>query len=335
MKLLILGGTKFLGRHLAEAALKAGHEVTLFNRGLENPGLFPEAEHLTGDRDGRLDALKGRRWDAVIDTSGFVPRQVRATAGLLADFTDHYTFISSLSAYADLERENIREEDPPALLTEPGSEDVSAHYGALKALCEMAAEEAMPGRVLHIRPGLIVGPFDPSDRFTYWPHRIAQGGEVVVPAPPERQVQVIDVRDLADWILRMIAEGETGLYNASGGTYTMERVVEECRRVSGSDARFIWVSEEFLLDREVGVWIELPLWIPSDSQIGLFAADSSKAFHAGLSIRRLPSTIRDTLAWSASRQADTEWKAGLEAGRERELLADWKASHGEEAHGSG
>src|SRR5262245_38592594 len=194
MKLLILGGTVFLGRYLVETALAHGHEVTLFNRGQHNPDLYPDVEKLHGDRDGGLDILRGRRWDAVIDTCGYVPRVVRASAELLAGAVDHYTFISSISAYPSFKAIGNDERPPVGTLADPTVEEVTGEsYGPLKALCEQAVEQALPGRTLNIRPGLIVGPYDPSDRFTYWPHRVAQGGEVLAPGRPERHVQVVDV----------------------------------------------------------------------------------------------------------------------------------------------
>jgi len=198
MDLLILGGTGFLGRHLVEAALGDGHRPTLFNRGLSEPGLFPEVEKLEGDREGNLSALLGRRWDAVIDTCGYVPRVVRASAGLLADAVEHYTFVSSISVYSDAIAPGADEEAPVRELPDPTVEEVTEEtFGGLKALCERAAEEMLPDRVLNIRPGLISGPYDPTDRFTYWPCRVAAGGEILAPDHEERGVQYIDVRGLA------------------------------------------------------------------------------------------------------------------------------------------
>jgi uncharacterized protein YbjT (DUF2867 family) len=204
MDLLILGGTGFLGRHLVESALGDGHRPTLFNRGLTEAELFPEVEKIEGDREGDPSALRGRRWDAVIDTCGYVPRVVGASARLLADAVDHYTFVSSISVYSDDIASGADEGAPVRELPDPTVEEVTGEtYGGLKALCERAAEETMPGRVLNIRPGLISGPHDPTDRFTYWPRRIAAGGEVLAPDREERKVQYIDVRDLASWIVEM------------------------------------------------------------------------------------------------------------------------------------
>lgn len=328
MKILILGGTVFLGRHLVDAALARGHAVTLFNRGQHNPDLYPEVEKLRGDRDGDLAALTGRRWDAVVDTSGYVPRIVRAAAELLADAVDHYTFISSISVYADFTAHGMDEAAPVGALEDETAEEVLPNYGPLKALCEQAAERAMPGRVLIIRPGLIVGPFDPSDRFTYWPHRIAAGGEVLAPGSPARPVQIIDVRDLAEWNIRMVERQGTGVFNATGPdrVLTMAEVLDACCTVSGSDARLTWVSEAFLAEAGVRPWTELPLWVPgTDENAGFADVACRKAIAAGLTFRPLDGTVRDTLAWDTARPAGTVRTNGLDPDREADLLRAWHA----------
>ncbi|KEQ23156.1 NAD-dependent epimerase/dehydratase family protein [Paenibacillus tyrfis] len=322
MNLLILGGTRFLGRALAETALDRGHTLTLFHRNRHGQDVFPEAEHLIGDRESELELLQGRTWDAVIDTCGFVPRVVRSSVELLKERVGHYTFISSVSVYEDLKRLHVKEDAPVATLSDESTEDVTQHYGALKALCEKAVEDAMPGRALHIRPGLIVGPYDYSDRFTYWPHRIAQGGEVLVP-PKEGRVQVIDARDLAAWIIDLVEKQTVGTFHASGSDSTMEQLVDACSRFSSRPAEFTWVTEPFLREQQVGEWIELPLWLQSDSLIGLFAMDNTKAFASGLTTRPLIDTVRDTLAWDRSRQSEEKRKAGLDPARETELLRLW------------
>jgi 2'-hydroxyisoflavone reductase len=327
MKLLLLGGTIFLGRHLVEAALARGHEVTLFNRGRHNADLFPEVEKLRGDRDGNLAALQGRRWDAVIDTCGYVPRVVRASAELLAKAVEHYTFISSLSVYSDFSAPGMDESGPTGRLEEETTEEVTGEtYGPLKALCEQAAEAAMPGRALNIRPGLIVGPHDPSDRFTYWPRRVARGGEVLAPGDPGSLTQFIDVRDLAEWNIRMMEAGKTGVYNATGPDYplTMGRLLEECRNVGGSGARITWADEQFLLDSQVAPWTELPLWVPASEGAGFNAVNCGKAIADELTFRPLADTIRDTLAWDAARPADMPLRAGLTPEREAEVLQAWR-----------
>lgn len=326
MKLLILGGTIFAGKHLVEAALERGHEVTLFNRGQHGADLFPELEKLRGNRDGDLEALKGRRWDAVIDPSGYVPRLVGDSARLLADAVDHYTFISTISVYASFEQHGQDENAPVGKLEDETVETVSGQtYGPLKALCEQAAEAAMPGRVLTVRPGLIVGPDDPTDRFTYWPVRISRGGEVLAPGKPEAPSQIIDVRDLAAFTLDMMERKAVGIYNATGPAdfRSFGEVIETCRDTSGSDARFTWVSDQFLLEQKVAPWTGLPLWIPAGGSDGIETIDCSKAIAAGLTFRPLADTVRDTIAWDATRPADRQWRAGITPEREAELLALW------------
>jgi 2'-hydroxyisoflavone reductase len=257
MKILIIGGTVFLGRHLAQAALARGHEVTLFNRGQHNPELFPEVEKLRGNRDGEMDALKGRQWDAVIDTCGYFPRVVRQSAGLLADSVGHYTFISSISAYANFSQPGLDENSPLGRMdleeAEAADKITNENYGPLKVLCEQEVEKALPGRTLIIRPGLIVGPFDPSDRFTYWPVRVSKGGEMLVPGTPKLRLEIIDVRDLAEWNIRLIEENKTGAYNATGPDYplTMQTLLDGCKADSQSDASPVYVTEEFLKEQEI------------------------------------------------------------------------------------
>jgi nucleoside-diphosphate-sugar epimerase len=318
MKLLVLGGTKFLGRAAVESALARGHEVTLFNRGETNPELFPEAERLRGDRTGDLSALEGRDWDAVLDPSGYIPAVVRASADLLADAAEHYLFISSVSAYADLGRPN----DEGGPLAELGDmpddrllEDF-ANYGALKVLCERSVAEAFGESHAIVRPGLIVGAHDQTGRFTYWPHRIARGGEVLAPAPPEREVQFIDVRDLGRWLVDLSERRATGTYNATHPGRSWGEVLETCRATAGGDATFSWVPDAFLVEHGVGEWMELPMWIQSTGEAGVHEADVSRAVEAGLEFRPLEETVRDTLEL-----ARTTPEAGLAPEREAELLA--------------
>lgn len=334
MKILILGGTLFLGRALTDAALERGHEVTLFNRGRHAGGSFPGVETLIGDRDGRLDALRGRSWDAVVDTSGYVPRLVRASAELLAARVERYVFISSVSVYADFSRP-IDEGSPLAAMPEESVEEVTgASYGPLKVLSERALEEVLPGRALIIRPGVIVGPYDPTVRFSYWTARIARGGEVLAPGDPGTPVQIIDARDLAEWIVRMIEAGEAGVFNASGRSgLTMGEMLETCRSASGSDARFTWMDESFLGERGVLPWAHLPLWMPPSvgTREYFLRIDSDRALAAGLTFRPLSETVSDTLAWQRSSEGQPlPEKPGvptpdltLGAARERELLDEW------------
>lgn len=335
MKLLVLGGTKFLGRATVEAALARGHEVTLFNRGETNPGLFPEAEKLRGDRDGDLSALEGRSWDAVVDPSGYLPRVVRASAELLRDAVGHYVFVSSISAYADPLPPGYDESAP---LNEPEfeREEIMEHYGALKAACEQAVEEVFPGRSAAIRAGLIVGPHDPTDRFTYWPTRLARGGEVLAPGRRGRPWQFIDVRDLGAWMVRVAEDRTAGAFTATGPipATTAAEVLETCRAAADSGAQLAWVDESFLLEREVGEWMELPLWVAESGESAhLHEADVSRAAAAGLVTRPVAETVADTLEWAQAREGPGAGTAamggtsgvGLAPERERELLAEWRA----------
>jgi 2'-hydroxyisoflavone reductase len=321
VRLLVLGGTVFVGRHVVEAAVARGHEVTLFNRGRQNAHLFPGVERLRGDRDGDLEELSGRRWDAVVDPSGFTPAQVGATAELLADAVELYVFISSISAY--------RTPLPPGYdETWPLTDDTEG-YGGEKARSEEAAERAMPGRVAHVRPGLVVGPHDPTDRFTYWPRRVAAGGEVLAPGRPERPVQFIDVRDLAEWTVELAERRVAGAFTAVGpaAPLTMRALLEECRAVTESDARFTWAPDDALLAEGLEPWRDLPLWMPEfDSPHGaLLSADVSRAVAAGLRFRPVRDTIRTTLEWDRAEGAQPTERpilvVPISAEREAELLA--------------
>ncbi|UCC53868.1 MAG: NAD-dependent epimerase/dehydratase family protein [Anaerolineaceae bacterium] len=328
MKLLILGGTRFLGRAIVAAALARGHRVTLFNRGQSNPELYSELELLQGDRDGGLDVLRDRRWDAVIDTCGYVPRPVRDSAKLLADVVDHYTFISTISVYAEPVKPGTDEDSALAHIEDSSVEEVTAEtYGPLKVLCEQAVDEEMNGRALLVRAGLLVGPFDQSDRFTYWPYRVAHGGEVLAPGKPEAAIQFIDVRDIAQWTVKATENRVTGPFNVTGPaeTLSMLRFLENCHTVSDSDASFTWVSESFLMVNDVAPFTELPLWVPEDDA-GILQVNIGKALRAGLSFRPLSDTVRDTLDWSQSRPAGYKWLAGISLKREVELLKQWHAT---------
>lgn len=327
MKLLVLGGTEFVGRHAVEAALAEGDEVTLFNRGVTNPGLFPTAGHLRGDRDaeGGLAALEGGRWDAVLDTCGYVPRVVRASAELLASSVGHYTFISTCSVYADERTPGLDETAALARIDDPTIEDVTAEtYGPLKALCEAEVQRVYGERALVIRPGYVVGSHDPTDRFTYWPERVARGGDMLAPQPDYR-MQVIDARDLGAWTIRLI-EGVVGdVFNAVGpeGILTLGDVIAAAREVSGSDAEALWADTEWLLEQGVDER-EFPLWHPREEEAGIMAYSTTKAVEAGLSYRPIEATIRDILAWLPSLPPDRGRRAGMSPQREAELLAAWR-----------
>jgi 2'-hydroxyisoflavone reductase len=315
LRLLVFGGTGFLGRHVVEAALERGHELTLFNRGLTNPGLFPDVERILGDRGGDLAALREGRWDAAIDVPARVPRHVgRSTEALAA--VDHYTFVSSISVYRDFSGLGI-DESAPLREYEPtmGDDDMET-YGPRKAECERIVRAAFPGRALIVRPGLIVGPHDPTDRFTYWPVRLARGGEILAPGPPERIVQFVDVRDLAPWIVRLVEKRRTGVFNATNDGVAMGELL--------AGARVTWVSDEFLVEQSVGEWMELPLWIADPEWVGMHHVDVSRAVAAELTFRPPAETVHDTAAWAEER-GEHEPEAGLAPARERELLEAWRA----------
>lgn len=316
MKLLVLGGTVFLGRHVVAQALEAGHEVTLLHRGRRGAGLFPAARALIGDRDGDLSALDGLDFDAVIDCSGYTDVQLaRSTAALAA--VPRYLFVSSISVVAAFPPGQAYDEDAPLL-------DGDSGYGEQKARAEATLLAARPGRATLVRPGLIVGPHDPTGRFTHWPLRVALGGEMLAPGRPERPVQFIDVRDLAAWCLQVVEQGVTGTFNAIGNGMPMQALLACCRSVSGSDARFTWIDDRRLVDAKVEPWSELPLWIPEDDPAfgGMLLGSNARARAAGLRARPLADTVRDTLAWAQSPDGQSARSPhAMTAQREAELLA--------------
>ena len=344
LNLLILGGTGILGPWTVRAALARGHSMTLFNRGQTNPHLFPELEKLRGDRDkGDLDALEGREFDAVIDTSAYVPGHVEATAGIAAEHARQYVLLSSISVYADHGIVDADESTPVAEITDEVAETMStiseslAHYGAMKARCEVAAKEAMPGKVTVIRPGLISGPGDYSDRFGYWAVRVARGGEVLAPGDGTDPVQYSDVRDLAEWIIHCLEGQVTGTFNGitPGGRFDMVQLLHGMKASVVTDARFTWVSPEFLEANEVQGWTQLPVWVRAiDDGAGFHLASADAAIAAGLRYRPLAHTAADTVAWyEEEKGADYRFgaRAGLTPEREAELLEQWKeAAAGDE-----
>jgi 2'-hydroxyisoflavone reductase len=326
LRILIIGGTKFLGPHVVEAARRRGHALTLFNRGRSSGAAIDGVTSVRGDRATDIDKVSGQRWDAVIDTCGFVPRVVRLSLDALRARTKRYAFISSISAYAEPLGGNFDERAPVATLADPTVEEVTNEtYGALKALCEEEVRAVMGDGALIVRPGLICGPLDPTDRFTYWPHRFAQGGDVLVPGVPEKPISIIDVRDLAEWIVHATENALAGTFNASGeyGRATMGDVVSACLAASATQARPVWVAESFLLERNVAPWTELPLWIPGEEDT-LLRASSARAVAGGLMRRDVGETVRATLAWTKERGPDRKLNAGLTREREAELLAEWK-----------
>ncbi len=331
MRLLILGGTVFLGRCLVEAALERGHAVTLFHRGITNADLFPEVEKLHGDRDGQLDTLYGRDWDAVIDTSGYVPRIVRQSATWLRNTVDRYAFISSISVYADFSAAGMTEDSPLGAMEHEETEDISAFYGPLKAMCEQEVQQAFGNRALIIRPGLLVGPNDPTDRFTYWVHRFAEGGRILVPGSADRRIQFIDVRDLADWTMAMLEGKVGGVFNATGPAHplTMGEFVATLEQAIPAAGKAVWVDESFLLQKSVGEWNELPLWIAEKTNWpGFLTVNATRAIHQGLSFRPVAATVLDTLSWDGRQKRDRKWRAGMTRDREAELLSEWERQAG-------
>jgi len=316
MRVLVLGGTRFLGRALVDALLAAGHEPTLFNRGQTEPELFPDVEKLRGDRSADLSALEGREWDAVLDVAAYMPDEARRSVETLDGSVSRYVFVSSISSYADQSVPPV--EDAAVAVLAPGQEtdEDPELYGARKAACERIVEEAFGDAALIVRPGLIVGPHDPTGRFTYWPHRVARGGDVLAPGSPDDPVQFIDVRDLAEWIVAATANGLGGTFNATGEPMRFGDLLEACRAASGSDATFTWVASGPLLAKEVGPWMELPLWLPIPEYAGIQRASVERARAAGLTYRPLADTIKGTLA-----DAEPVDGVGLTPERERELLA--------------
>ncbi|MGN7401747.1 SDR family oxidoreductase [Cytobacillus praedii] len=336
MKVLILGGTRFLGRALVEEALARGHEVTLFNRGT-NKEIFPEVEQLIGDRNIDIALLENRKWDVLIDTCGFAPHQIKKVADVLGDNIEHYTFISSISVYKDWIPLNIAENYPLlSMLPDDKLADVEAgtlspyeYYGELKALCEAEAEKHWPDSVLHVRAGLLVGSFDYSDRLPYWVQRVAKGGNILVPGRSSRPVQLIDIKDIASWVLTMAEKRKAGTFNVTGpkNILTIEELLNTCKAVTNSNAKFVCAEEAFLLKHQVQPWTEMPLWIPECSPLegqakpwkGTFSINIDKAVKAGLAFRPLEDTIYDIYQWEKVRDS-SERKAGISLTKEQELL---------------
>jgi 2'-hydroxyisoflavone reductase len=339
LRILVLGGTKFIGVHIVELALQHGHSVTLFNRGKTNADLFPQLVHLKGDRDAQLNSLKGKHWDVVIDDSGYVPRHVKLSAELLAPNVQRYIFISTIGVYANFAIPST-EDSPVSKIADETTEKVDGDsYGLLKALCEKAAEKAMPGRVAVVRPGLIVGPRDPTDRFTYWPARAARGGEMVVPDKPSDRVQFIDARDLAIFVLRLAERRTVGTFNATSppGMFTIGDVVSASITAANAMAspspapNPVWVPTDFLEKQKIQPMSDIPVWIPAPGEFaGLNDASVERALREGLTIRPVQSTVNDTLAWYLQRPPAERAKlgSGLTPEREKALLDAWRAASG-------
>jgi len=337
LRILILGGTGFTGPFQVQYALDRGHKVTVFNRGKTHPGELPkEVEQLIGDRNGQLDALKNRKWDVAIDNPTSVPVWVRDVGQILKGNVDRYVFISTISVYGDTSKANLDETAPLAKYTgadamKESRDSIIASkyqlYGPLKALSEKEAEKWFPKQALIVRPGLIVGPRDETDRFSYWPVRIDRGGEVLAPGDPSDPVQFIDGRDLAEWVIRMVEGRETGIYNATGPDKTLGvgAMLEGIKNANNSKANFTWVNTDFLEAQKVAPWSDMPVWVPPrGEEAGMGRINIQRAVTKGLTFRPLAMTARDTLAWFKSQPAERQkLKAGMTAEREAEVLAEW------------
>jgi 2'-hydroxyisoflavone reductase len=341
LRVLILGGTGFTGPYQVKYALARGHTVTTFNRGKTHPGeLPPEVEQLIGDRNGKLDALKGRKWDVVIDNPTTLPAWVRDAAQILKGNVERYVFISTISVYADTSKP-LDENAPLAKYdgADAFKETLEAMkasgfktYGPLKALSEQEAEKWFPEKTLVIRPGLIVGPNDQTDRFTYWPVRIDRGGEVLTPGTPSDPVQFIDARDLAEWTIRMVENRETGIYNATGPAKQLGigDLLGGIKMTMNANSNLTWVDAEFLEQHKVSPWSDMPVWVPPVGETAYFGrASIEKALKKGLRFRSLAVTARDTLAWFKSLPAERQstLRAGIKPEREKEVLVEWHKQH--------
>ncbi|HZF79023.1 MAG TPA: NAD-dependent epimerase/dehydratase family protein [Rubrivivax sp.] len=342
MKLLVLGGTRFLGRHVSELALAAGHQLTLFHRGRSSTDLFPQAEHRLGDRDADLTSLQYGTWDAVIDTSAYFPRQVLSAAAALSGRVGHYQLVSSISVYAAFDKPGLQEDAPLQTLADPNEQALTgATYGGLKALCERAAMQAFGHRCLVTRPGLLVGPHDPTGRFTWWLQRAGRGGDMLAPGEPTAPVQLIDARDAAAWMLLQAERRTAGVFNLTGppAPFTIEQMLACVRSALNKPVRLQWVAEDFLLEQGVAPWTDLPVWVPRASA-GLHEVDISRALASGLQCRPLAQTVVDTVAWAAREEGSTATSTatgatppagvmprppvGLSAEREQALLEAWR-----------
>ena len=342
LRILVLGGTGFTGPFQVKYALERGHKVTVFNRGKTHPGELPkEAEQLIGDRNGQLDALKNRKWDVAIDNPTSVPVWVRDVGQILKGNVDRYVFISTISVYGDTSKANINEDAPLAKYTgaDPMKESRDSIiaskfqlYGPLKALSEQEAEKWFPKQTLIIRPGLIVGPRDETDRFTYWPVRIDRGGEVMAPGDSGDPVQFIDGRDLAEWVIRMVEQRETGIYNATGPEKALGvgAMLEGIKSANNSKASFTWVNADFLEAQKITPWGDMPVWVPPRGEEGgMGRINIQRAVGKGLTFRPLALTARDTLAWFKSQPPERQkLKAGITPEREAEVLAAWHKEKG-------
>jgi 2'-hydroxyisoflavone reductase len=339
MKVLFMGGTGFIGPHMVRALLSAGHDVTLFNRGKTNSGLFPDLALIKGDRlTDDIKQVAGHDWDLIVDTSCYVPRAVdMLTAAVDTDKVKQYVFISTISVYASFAPIGLSEDSPLAQMDEdPDSEDTNKWYGALKVRCEEQAEKAMPGRVTKVRCGLIIGPGDKTDRFTYWPVRAAQSDEMLAPGDGSDPLQTIDVRDLADWVVHCINNKLVGPFNSTNpdGLYTFHDTLNMCRNELNTDLKLTWIPEDFLNTQNLGEGGGLPLWVGSNKEYaGLWKVNAGLAASKGLKARPLSESIRDTWAWwkTLPEERTSKLKTGITRERQAEILAAWHESKKPEA----
>lgn len=324
MNILVLGGTVFVGRHFVAAALAAGHRVTLVHRGQRGADLFPEADRILADRDGGLDALGDRTWDAVVDCCGYVPRIVAQSAEALRDRVGRYLFVSTISVYRDPSEADITEDSPLHEAQSDGTEEVTGQtYGPLKVACEQVVNEIYGDRATIVRPGLVMGPNDPTNRFTYWVDRLADGGEAIVPDRPEQPMQLIDARDLGRFMLTLVEREVSGTFNACGPETpkTLGDMIEACHKLN-LGTRIVWVKPAFLAAQEVSLWMELPLVLPPDgSSDGMCQVSNRKALNQGLRFLSWEETARDTLAWVRAEPPQTPARHGLDREKERVVLA--------------
>ena len=317
LSLLVLGGTRFLGRAAVEAALAHGHQVTLFNRGRTNPGLFPDVETVIGDRTDDLSALSDRRWDAVVDVAGYDPQVVGLSVDALRGRVGRYVFVSSLSVFAD--QSTPQDEDGELLVLRESMPPEDA-YGARKAACERVVLNAFAQRASVVRAGMIVGPHDPTDRFAYWPRRFARGGRVLLPGDPTDAAQFIDVRDVAHWIVGCAGEDRDGIFNVTGRTIAFNAFFGACRAAAGAAAETVWVPSDRLLAAGVDPWMGVPMWIADPACAAINRVDVSRALAAGLTLRPLEQTLADTLAWDTARGSLPQDRVGLSEQEEHRLL---------------
>lgn len=327
MNILLIGGPRFLGHAVTEALLAHNHTVTFFNRGKTNPELFDgKVDKIIGDRDGEIGKIGDKKFDAVIDTCGYVPRIVKQSVDFLKDKAPYYVFISSISVYEESTEHKQTEEAQVIELDDKKTEDIMGkpkNYGGLKILCERTVQEGYDSQAIVIRPGLIVGPRDPTNRFSYWPVRIRKGGKTLVPGGEPFLVQIIDVRDLAEFIVTLLENRKTGVYNATGPeqTYEFRELVQQIKKITTSNAEFVWAADSWLKNEKVGEWMEMPLWEPSPENQAMMDVNITKAVQDGLRFRSLEQTVTDTLAWYDEIQGDTkQWPAGLNGEKEQVLL---------------